>query len=118
MSSYYYISSVLIYRKMLQERGLATAGLKADLVERLKAAIESSGGGGGDSSKEKGGHSAAEGNEGKLRNLPSSLNSTAATAAYICYIYIHMYLCIVIVYIYVYIYMLKYSWNSCCGHQG
>jgi hypothetical protein len=56
---------------MLQERGLATAGLKADLVERLKAAIESSGGGGGgDSSKKKGGHSAAEGNEGTLRNLP------------------------------------------------
>ncbi len=39
---------------MLQERGLSTAVLKADLVERLKAAIESSGGvGGGDSSKKK-----------------------------------------------------------------
>ena len=37
---------VVELKKMLQERGLSTAGLKADLVERLsKAAIESSGGG-------------------------------------------------------------------------
>jgi Ran GTPase-activating protein (RanGAP) involved in mRNA processing and transport len=31
-------------KKMLKDRGLPTAGLKADLVERLEAAIESSGG--------------------------------------------------------------------------
>jgi hypothetical protein len=42
VSSCYDVSSVLIYKKMLQERGLSTTGLKADLVERLKAAIESS----------------------------------------------------------------------------
>ena len=63
-------------KKMLQDRGLSTAGLKADLVERLKAAIESSG---GDSSN--GGHSAAETNPISppvASNLPSSLDSTAA----------------------------------------
>jgi len=30
-------------KKMLQDRGRSTEGLKADLIERLKAAIESSG---------------------------------------------------------------------------
>jgi len=35
---------------MLQDRGLSIAGLKADLVERLKDAIESSGGDSADSS--------------------------------------------------------------------
>jgi hypothetical protein len=56
-------------KKMLQDRGLSTAGLKADLVERLKAAIESSEG----DSTSNGGH-VAEG------NLPASLDSTAADA--------------------------------------
>jgi hypothetical protein len=36
---------VVELKKMLRERELSTAGLKADLVERLKAAIESSRGG-------------------------------------------------------------------------
>ncbi len=31
-------------KKMLEDRGVSTAGLKADLVDRLKAATESSGG--------------------------------------------------------------------------
>jgi hypothetical protein len=30
-------------QKMLKDRGLSTKGLRADLIERLKAAIESSG---------------------------------------------------------------------------
>jgi hypothetical protein len=55
-------------KKMLQDRGLCTAGLKADLVKRLKAAIESSG---GDSSNgEESEDSIGEDSEEELENGP------------------------------------------------
>ena len=62
-------------KEKLKEKGLSIAGLKADLVERLNAAIESRPGG---ADSRNGGHAAALGN---LSDPPSSAHSAAAPTA-------------------------------------
>jgi hypothetical protein len=62
-------------KEKLKEKGLSIAGLKADLVERLNAAIESRRGG---ADSRNGGHAAALGN---LSDPPSSAHSAAAPTA-------------------------------------